>query len=124
MEPTRILAMMTLTACVALAGCGRGFRTVTISDASQPASFVLGKETGQGHIHYLTVIGDGGIDGAAEISLVGTGTPCETVKTERLSGRIHYSWNTEWYQDTAEIRYVPASVTTGTARLRYRFKDH
>ena len=80
----------------------------------------LKRNTGHGHIHYLTITGSGEIHRAAAISLMENGKP---YRTEKLSGPVKFQWQTDYYSDTADIRYEPKAVTGGNLRLEYRFKD-
>ena len=103
-----------------LTGCGLGHRTQPVTDVTKAETITLKKNTGQGHIYYLTITGSGEIQGTAEISLIENGKP---YRTEKLSGPVKFEWKGDWYSDTAEIRYEPKSVTGGNLRLEYRFKD-
>ena len=83
-------------------------------------TITLQKETTQGDIHYITIVGKGNLDGTAEIVLILTGKPH---KTEKLSGTVDFEWNGDWYSNSAKIEYRPSSVKSGSLRLEYNFKD-
>jgi len=103
-----------------LSGCNPGHRAQSVADVTKAETITLKKNTGQGHIHFLTITGSGEIQGTAEISLMENG---KSYRTEKLSGPVKFEWGNDWYSDTADIRYAPKSVTGGNLRLEYRFKD-
>ena len=100
---------------LALTGCGVGQRTHEIADVTEPEAIQLGKREGQGHVYMLTVIGEGYIEGTAEISL--------SHRKEALSGEAWFEWFTDWYTDSATIHYTPLDVEGGHLTLRYRFES-
>jgi hypothetical protein len=100
---------------VALTGCSVLDRTHEIADVTEGETIALGKMEGQGHVYMLTVIGEGHIDGTAEVSL--------SSRTETLSGEVRFEWYTDWYTDSATIHYTPLDVEGGHLTLRYRFES-
>lgn len=102
-----------------VAGCGDN-KTYEVSDVTQPETIVLEKESKQGKIHSWSVVGDGKIDGDAEIVLMLNGEPYQT---EKLSGAVDFQWSGDWYSDEAAIMYTPTSVTDGSLSLNYKFND-
>lgn len=120
-KDNRMKKIVTCIVIVALvAGCGSGGRTHDLADVTQSETIVLKKSTGQGAIHSLTLRGSGEIHGDAEITLILNGGP---YKTEKLSGKIDFRWDGDWYSDEAEIRYTPKSVTGGSLKLKHEFHD-
>ena len=95
-------------------------QTYDVADVTKAEIITLEKKSTQGHIHGITVIGKGHIDGDAEIVLLLSGTP---YKTETLSGDVDFTWGGDWYSDSAKVEYKPSSVKSGHLSLQYAFED-
>lgn len=114
------LSLLATLLAALLSGCIPGQRAQSVADVTKTETITLKKNTGQGHIHFLTITLSGEIQGAAEISLIENGKP---YRTEKLSGPVRFEWGNDWYADTAEVFYEPKLVTGGNLLLEYRFKD-
>lgn len=110
---------------------GRGFadnifhQTAVILDVSKPQTIVLRKRFYQGSIDMMRVHCSGFLEGKAKIQrILYNGDICEgPYNEENLNGKVSFSWGGDWYSDTAEIRYIPDSVTAGKLTLTYSFYD-
>ena len=100
--------------------CFDGSQYYEIKDATNPEVVILKKEIKQGNIHAITISGTGQISGEAKIILILNGAP---YKSEDISGKVSFNWGGDWYSDTAEIRYDPASVIDGQLSIKFRFHD-
>ena len=117
----KVRALIVSLVCVMLAGCGiSGGQAVSIKDVTKSEIVTLKKNSSQRCIYAIRIQGRGSIAGKAEIQLMLNG---EIYKKEELSGKIDFAWGGDWYSDTAEIRYIPHSVTVGSVSLKYDFKD-
>lgn len=115
------LFLITIIVFVAIiTGCGIKSQTHEIVDTTKAEEVVLKKKGGQGSVHSLIVLGEGNIDGDAEVSLILNGIPD---KSEQLKGPVNFKWDRDWYSGQAEIRYKPGMVKSGNLRLEYRFFD-
>lgn len=103
-----------------LAGCRGGRQTHAIADAAKAETIMLQKGKSQGHIHSLSVVCRGYLDGTAELVLMLNGKPC---KSEKLSGDVDFQWRNDWYSNSARIEYKPTSVKSGSLSIQYEFKD-
>lgn len=115
MQQTLVLILLML--CV---GCGNGRQTHKIADVKKAESITLNKASSQGDVHFLTVVGEGTIDGSAELIMFENGKP---YKTEALSGKVDFTWQGDCYTDSVKVEYKPTSVTKGNLNLLYQFKD-
>jgi hypothetical protein len=110
-----ILTLLTL-----LSGCDGNRQEYHISTPAKPETIILKKVSSQGNIHSIEIVGSGYLDGTAEIVLILNEKP---YITEKLSGKIDFNWNSDWYSDSATIEYKPSSVKNGKLQLQYKFKD-
>jgi hypothetical protein len=92
--------------------------SVAVGDVRQVETLVLGEKTGNPYTHGITVRGSGEVDGEATISLLLHDQP---YKVAKLRGKVDFEWGGDWYSETAEVRYEPASVRSGKVVLHYRF---
>lgn len=98
--------------------CAKYDHMVRVSDVQKQEVITLKNEPKRGEVHGISIRGRGTIDGEARIDLMLNGSP---YKTERLSGKVNFSWGGDWYSDTAEIRYEPIKVSAGELWIQYRF---
>ncbi len=105
---------------VVVIGCGVVKQTHSVADVTKPETITLKKQSSQGSIHSMSVVGKGHLDGTAEIVLILNGKP---YKTEHLSGDVDFQWGGDWYSDSAKIEYKPSSVKNGHLSLQYKFED-
>jgi hypothetical protein len=108
-----------LCTVILLSGCVT-MQTRQVADVTEADTIILTKTASQGPVYAVLIIGSGEIDGEGEISLILDG---EAYLTEMLSGEVAFRWDTDWYADEAEIRYIPASASSGDLILRYRFQE-
>lgn len=101
-------------------GCSGSEQSYRFPDVTVGEKAVFKKLAGQGNIHGFELKGDGYIDGKAEITLFLNGTP---YRTEKLHGDVSFNWNGDWYADSAEVVYKPATVKYGHLTVLYGFKD-
>jgi len=101
-------------------GCSQGKQTHSIADVTKSEIVVLNKLSSQGNIIGISIVGNGHLDGSAEILLILNGKP---YKTEIISGNVKFQWGGDWYSDSATIEYKPSSVAGGHLSLQYKFKD-
>ena len=101
-------------------GCGTSKQKYGVADVTKPETISLAKQSGQGNIHSFSITGSGQIEGNAIIKVLLDGKP---YKDEQLSGVVDFHWSGDWYSDSAEIKYEPLSVKTGSLALTYRFND-
>jgi hypothetical protein len=102
-------------------GCGNPFNTtqrLAVHDVRRAELLTLQRRGGGEHVHGLTLTGRGRIDGEASVSLRLNGTP---YRTEMLSGRTAFTWTSDWYADSVEIRYEPRSVRGGHLQFQVAF---
>jgi hypothetical protein len=116
----RLLAIILALALVAAAGVVLWVQPAAISlaDAGKPAELTLLPKHHAGSVASLHVEGRGQIDGEGEITLLLNGQP---YKTEKLNGRVHFSWRMDWYAPQAVVRYKPLTARDGSITLRYHF---
>jgi len=91
----------------------------TLDDVAQPSTLTLKKKPWEGHIYALAITAEGKIDGSATIAWMLGDRP---YKKETVSNEFNVTWRTDWYEDQAEIRWVPSSVSNGFLKIRYDFK--
>ena len=113
-----LLAVIIFIALWLLYAQSSALPSVSVSDVRQPETIVLDRETGYDNVRWLTVRGAGFLNGEATISLVVDGQP---YRVEPLKGEIDFEWGGDWYSETAEIRYEPGEVRSGTVSLHYKF---
>lgn len=95
-------------------------QTYKVSDVTEPETIIVHKKKTQGNVHGITILGKGNLEGEATISLILNGAP---YKKEYLSGNVDFKWGGDWYSDSAEIRYTPIEVTSGSLKLKCQFAD-
>ena len=103
-----------LVSCI---GCSKNY---SIADVTKPEAITIKKDSSQGNVHRLKVVGKGSIEGTANIALIVNGKP---YRSESLTGDINFLWDADWYLDSAYIEYTPVSVKRGTLVLKYNFDD-
>ena len=117
----KIIRFFTYLSFVLLfSGCMTDMHSHNIIDVTESETIILEKQTEQGFVHSLIIIGTGKLDGEAEIVMILNGKP---YTTEYLSGDVDFSWGGDWYSDQVEIRYTAVSVTGGNLMLKYEFHD-
>jgi hypothetical protein len=116
----RICLSLLLLPLLMSSGCGTATQSLSLEDVSQPARIVLSKQSHQGDIHRLSVVGSGKIIGEATLTLY---LGDEPYRHELLANEVGFSWEGDWYADTAELVYAPTNVTGGTLHLSYTFGD-
>jgi hypothetical protein len=113
-------AALTLLLVPWLVACAKYDQSLTVSDVHAPQAIVLRKAEGQSAIYRLSLKATGRLDGKATLTLMLNG---KLYKIAKASGKVSFGWDGDWYADTAEIRYEPTDVTTGSITLRYSFHD-
>lgn len=103
-----------------LASCAKYDQSLTIAHVQAPQDLVLRKSEGQGAIYRMSLKATGHIDGNAAFTLMLNDKP---YKIAHARGKVSFGWDGDWYADTAEIRYEPTDVNTGSMTLRYSFHD-
>ena len=117
-----LLGIVIVLAITALfSSYGFGWRAQSVTDVTKVETITLKKTLIQGSPWFLQINFSGEIQGTAEISLMHG--PDKPYRTMKLSGPVNFEWGSEWYSDTADIRYEPKSVTGGKLRLEYWFTD-
>ena len=91
---------------------------ISITDAGKPGELTLIPRHHASGVVSLHVEGRGQINGEGEISLILNGQP---YRTEKLNGRVHFSWRVDWYAPEAIVRYTPLTARGGSITLRYHF---
>jgi hypothetical protein len=116
----RLLAIFLAVILVAAAGVTLWVQpaAISIADAGKPAELTLVAKHHASSVASLHVEGRGQIDGEGEITLLLNGQP---YKTEKLKGRVHFSWRMDWYAPEAIVRYQPLTARDGSITLRYHF---
>jgi hypothetical protein len=110
---------------------GRGFaesifrQTTVMVDATQPQTIILRKRFYQGYIDRVMIHCSGFIEGKATIQRVfyNNGDFLGFRDQGTISGKVSFDWGGDWYSDTAEIRYIPESVSSGHLTFTYTFYD-
>ncbi|TVQ55429.1 MAG: hypothetical protein EA377_03485 [Phycisphaerales bacterium] len=113
-----LLAVIIFIALWLLFAQSSALPSVSVSDVRQPETIVLEQETGDDSVRWLTVRGSGVLNGEATISWVVDGQP---YRVEQLNDEIDFEWGRDWHSRTAEIRYEPGEVRSGTVSLHYKF---
>lgn len=103
-----------------LASCAKYDQSLTVSNVQAPQVIVLRKTDGQGSIYSMSLKATGQLNGKAIFTLILNDKP---YKVAHASGRVSFGWGGDWYADTAEIRYEPTNVTSGSVTLHYSFHD-
>jgi hypothetical protein len=116
---TRALPFL-LCAYLALSGCSRVDREVSVRDVTKSETIVLRKKPGQGPIYAISIVGSGSISGDAEFQLILNGA---VYQKKGITGRSSFEFGGDWYSDEAELRYVPKHVSDGNLMLKYSFYD-
>lgn len=98
--------------------CTQYSREAQIADVRKEEVIVLRSDPDRGPVHGISIRGRGSLEGEAQISLMLNGAP---YKTEKLIGKVNFSWGGDWYSDTAEIRYEPIRVKSGQLVIEYEF---
>jgi hypothetical protein len=62
----------------------------------------------------------GKLEGEAQLVLMLNGAP---YKSERMKGKVNFTWGGDWYSDSIELRYQPINVTAGHLVIAYTFAD-
>jgi hypothetical protein len=112
--PTTVVAFAVLLGTAACAPS----QSMDVANLSEPAVLTLVAPDRSKPVFSLEVKGTGSIDGAAHIELMLNGKP---YRSERLEGRVSFTWTGDWYSPSAELRYRPTKVQSGDLQLRYRF---
>src|SRR4051812_20293805 len=122
-RPRRIL--IAVLALAALVGAAYFYvfsadpgQSISIADVTQAQTLRLKKRYYQGYVVSLAVSGTGSIVGTAEIQWM---NGKEVYLKREIGGPVHFTFAPDWYSDSAEIRYVPKSVSGGTLTLIYSF---
>jgi hypothetical protein len=101
-----------------LCSCGFTRMTYDVKDVTRPETITLRNAPGGGPVYSLSIVGQGELEGNATITLVLNGEP---YKRERLSGKVQFRWDGDWYSDEAKIIYEPSAVRAGRLSLKYAF---
>jgi hypothetical protein len=103
---------------VALLASDPACGSIAIKDVCKAETLRLGGNLGFSHTHRLTVRVTGQINGTAIITnpLAYPG-PTETV----IAGSVDQEWSGDHYTDTAEIRFAPRDVRSGSLTVEYEF---
>ncbi|MFO0964223.1 MAG: hypothetical protein U0793_01365 [Gemmataceae bacterium] len=120
MKTRLLLVAVPVGFLVALAAWALSRPCVAVHDVRRAETLVLGKRTGSPYTHAISIHGSGSIDGDAIISLLLNGRP---YKTETLRGAVRFDWGGDWYSETAEVRYEPGEVRSGSITLCYQFHE-
>jgi len=97
-------------------GCTAQQQSFYLSDLSAPASFTI--RSSEKNVTSLLIQGDGYVDGQGTLSLYLDGQP---YRSEKLWGDISIKWNGDWYSDSAQLVYQPATASCGHLTLKYSF---
>jgi hypothetical protein len=116
----RMNKILLIVLMAVVVGCNQCKQTYSIAEVTKSKTIVLNKLSSQGHIHGISIVGNGHLDGTAEIVLILNG---KSYKVETLSGGVNFKWGGDWYSDSATIEYKPSSVKRGYLKLEYRFED-
>ena len=100
--------------------CAKHPHELKVADVQTPQVIMLKKEPSAGNVHGIDIRVRGNLDGEAHVSLMLNGNP---YKTERVTDKTSFSWSGDWYSDTAEIRYEPINVKSGTLIVEYQFSS-
>jgi hypothetical protein len=106
--------------CISLLGCRKPSQETHVRDPTRPETILLTKQAGQDAIHYIDIRTSGSIVGSARIQLILNGG---IYKEEVVNGKFSFTWGGDWYADSAELRYIPDGVTSGSVTFNYAFRD-
>ncbi|MBE9114350.1 hypothetical protein IQ249_00415 [Lusitaniella coriacea LEGE 07157] len=107
-----------LAASLLTVSCDSYENSASVSDVTKEEVIVLETTKKSEDISSINIKGRGQIDGEATIVLMLNGEP---YKTETLKDEVQFSWDGDWYSNTAEIRYTPVQVNSGDLTLEYSF---
>ena len=114
----RFLVLLGMIGIVCLPGCAR--HEVSVKDVTKNETIILKKQSGQGGIVGISIAVSGSIAGKGELQLILNGA---VYKKEIVSGAVSFDWGGDWYADQAEVRYLAGTVSGGSLRLKYDFRD-
>jgi hypothetical protein len=98
--------------------CVKYDQETKISAVTKAETIVLQKQADQEYIVSLHLRVHGNLDGQARLSLMLQG---KNYKSEHVSGNINFTYDGDWYSNSAEIRYEPINVAAGTLLIDYSF---
>ena len=94
--------------------------TTQIKNVSKQEVIVIHKRRDQGNVQGIKIRILGKIAGTATIQLL---LNSGTYKKEEIKDKVNFFWEGDWYQDDAEIRYIPDTVATGDVTVNYEFLE-
>jgi hypothetical protein len=106
-------------ATFALYGCGYSFREVSVKEVTKSETITLEKKPSQGSVTSIHIAGHGSMVGKAEVQLILNGV---VYKSESINGAVRFEWSGDWYSNTAEVRYISGTATSGSLTLQYAFR--
>lgn len=95
-------------------------RELRIADVTRSETLILNKRTVQGSVHALRIVGVGTIQGTAEVQWM---LNSDVYRRVTISGPFRFELEGDWYSDTAEVRYLPNGVSSGSVAITYEFKS-
>lgn len=102
------------------ASCTKYHQRIQISDPKQPQVLILQKKPDQQTVTSMGIHCYGKLEGNAELVLMLNGAP---YKTEKIKGKVNFTWGGDWYSDSMELKYQPNNVTSGQLVIDYTFTD-
>ena len=110
-----IIASLLMCCCSAILQ-----ETAQIKNVSKQEVIVIHKRRDQGNVQGIKIRISGKIAGTATIQLL---LNSGTYKKEEIKDKVNFFWEGDWYQDDAEIRYIPDTVATGDLTINYEFLE-
>ena len=101
-----------------LIGCAKYDRTLKLSNLNREQTITLKKNESQKNIVGLHIKINGFIVGNATISLM---EDDKSYRSIGINGNFNFLWNSEWYSDSAKIRYHPIDANSGEINIQYSF---
>jgi hypothetical protein len=109
-----LLLVAHCTACTAWRGESR-----VIADVTQPETLLFRASNSGVYAVAINVLGS--IEGSAEIQLMLNGA---VYRRKTIAGKFEEELSGDWYSQEAEVRYLPANVTSGKVDVMARFRTH
>ena len=110
-----------IIASLLICGCSAILQETTqIKNVSKQEVVVIHKRRDQGNVQGIKIRISGKIAGAATIHLL---LNSSTYKKEEIKDKVNFFWGGDWYQNDAEIYYIPDTVTSGDLTINYEFLD-
>jgi hypothetical protein len=103
---------------MAAVSCANYDPVIMVDNVSNAQTIVLKNDSANKHPFGISIEVSGKIDGQANIYLMLKG---KSYKSEIIKNHFSFTWSTDWYSDSAEIKYEPIGVKEGNVMIKYSF---